>query len=186
MPIDVKTGDNVRRVEIPEGGVTIALEPGITPEIDPEHWVLFDLADFNAAESYLKQGDYSKARLHYNRVLKIDPTNTVALKMVKHLDYALKNIDKLNSNFFDQYIGRYELTPNYIQTVSKEEQGFFIKQSRRTKHQIYPISDNEFVLSNYDVSYIFIKDEDGTVKELFTSYPDHNISRHARRIEQAP
>jgi hypothetical protein len=33
------------------------------------------------------------------------------------------------------------------------------------------------------VSYIFIKDTDGNVKELFTSYADHNISRHARRLE---
>lgn len=183
MPIDVKIEDDVKRVEIPEGGATVALERGVAPKIDPEHWVLFDLADFNTAESYLKQGDYNKARFHYDRVIKIDPTNKVALKMAKHLDYALKNSDKLNSNFFDQYIGRYELTPNYIQIVTKEDQGLFIKESRRTKHQVYPISDNEFILSNFDVSYIFIKDAEGKVKELFTSYADRNISRHAKRIE---
>jgi len=183
MPIDVKIGDKITRVDIPESVATIQLDPGVTPEIDPEHWGLFDLSDFTEAESYLNQGDYSKARFHYDRVLQIDPSNKIASKMVKHLDYALKNVEKLNSDFFDQYIGRYELTTNYIQTVTKEEQGFFIKESRRSRHRVYPISDNEFILSNYDVSYIFIKGKDGKVEELYTKYEDHNISRHAKRIE---
>lgn len=183
MPIDVKIRDEIKPVEIPEGGTTIALKPGASPKIDPEHWGLFDLADISSGESYLNQGNYSKAKFHYERALKIDPSNNIAQKMVKHLDYAMKNAKKLNSDFFNQYIGRYELTPNYIQIVTKEDRGIFIKESRRTKHRVYPISDNEFILSNYDITYTFVKGADGKVEELRTMYKDRGLNRIAKRIE---
>jgi aminopeptidase N len=183
MPIDVKLDDKIIRVEIPDGGATVPLDPGVKPEIDPQHWILFNLSDLISGEFYTNKGDYPKARASYKKVLQFDPSNNIALKMIKHLDYAEKNVKKINSDFFNPYLGKYQITPNYIQTVTKEQEGFYIQESRRGKHRIYPLSDNEFILSNFDVSYIFLKSEDGRAEELLTKSPGLKINRQAKRIE---
>lgn len=183
MPIDVKIGEEILRVEIPEEGAAVKLNPGDQPVIDPDRWGLFHFSDISLGKYYANKGDYRKARMHYEKALQIHPSNRTASKMIKHLDYAERNPEKLNSDFFAPYLGKYELTPNYIQTVTKEPEGFFIQESRRSKHRIYPISDNEFILANQAVTYVFVKNEQGQVKELLTQYADPSLNRRARRIE---
>jgi len=41
MPVEVKTGEKIQRVEIPVEGVTLKIEAGVKPEIDPYNRILF-------------------------------------------------------------------------------------------------------------------------------------------------
>ncbi len=40
MPIDVRIGDETRRLDIPRGGASMSVPAGVTAEIDPDEWVL--------------------------------------------------------------------------------------------------------------------------------------------------
>ena len=101
--------------------------------------------------------------------------------MIEHLQYAVKNEARLKSDFFSPYTGRYQITPNYIQTITKEGSGIFVETSRRGKYRIYPVSDTKFTFMNYDMVLTFVKNEDGTIEELITESQVNN--RRAKKID---
>ncbi len=164
MPVDLKLGEQLKRVMIPEKGVTITLEAGVTPEIDPKNWILFNPAGLKEAGDAIKNGDLKKAKALYKKVLIVDPQNKNAKKMIKHLDYASGNSDKINSAFFDKFIGKYTDSRRSREIV--KEGSIMYLFSRGSKFRLFPISDSEFTIMDFDVTFSLVINHDGTAKEL--------------------
>jgi aminopeptidase N len=181
MPVDVEIDDRIQRVEIGPDGTTIEFNRGVKPRIDPQQWVLFELEAMSAAEKNLNEDNYPKAKEAYQKALYLQPGNKIASRMMEHIRYALRNEARLNSDFFSSYQGRYEITPNYIQTITREGNRMFIQTGRRGKYRIYPLCDTNFTLMNYDLVFTFVKNTEGKVEELITESKNNNS--RAKRIE---
>jgi aminopeptidase N len=166
MPIDVKLGEEIRRVQIPAAGLLIRVEPGISPVIDPEGWVLLDSYGKAEALKSMEKGEYKKARQLFEKVLFVEPENKILQNLVKHLDYALENPEKLESDFFDVYTGKYKSRRGSILEVSREEGKFFMRVGERMEFRLYPIADNQFTIASAERVYTFARDDEGKVTEF--------------------
>ncbi len=166
MPIDLKLGEEIRRVEIPEGGLVLELEPGITPKIDPDRWVLLEPYGKAEAMELTEKGNHREARELFEKVLFVDPGNEILKNLVRHLDYALANPDRLESDFFDVYLGKYESERGTILEVYRDEGNLTLRFGAYMNFRLYPVSDNEFTITDAERVYTFRRDGDGNVTEL--------------------
>jgi len=65
-----------------------------------------------------------------------------------------------------QYIGVYELEPEFTLTFTVEGERLFVQATGQGKFEIFPMSENEFFLKVVDASVTFNKDEKGEVVSL--------------------
>lgn len=181
MPIDLKFNDEIRRVEIPEGGITLKLKSGKLPHIDPQHWGLFELEDLILGEAFIDNGNYQKAKSSFDKVIQFEPENKIAQRLIGHITYAQKNVDKLSSDFFNRYVGKYQSNSGFTQIVTEESNSLFLENRMFGKFRIYPVAENKFIVKNFDITFTFITDDEGHAKEL-ASESDF-MTRHYVRIE---
>lgn len=73
---------------------------------------------------------------------------------------------KLDPKVFDGYVGEYELTPNFILTISREGEKYFVKATNQGKLEIVPQSPEKFFLTEVKATLEFVKDENGKVLEV--------------------
>jgi aminopeptidase N len=179
MPINIKMGDQVKRVQIPKEGVSLNLKSGIVPKIDPKNWVLFNPAGIKEAAAAIKNGNLKEARSFYNKVRIVDPQNKAALKMLKYLDYASINSNKITSDFFDKFVGKYKDSRRTVEILQEANKLFL--SSRGIKYQLFPISNSEFTILDFNVTYSLVLDPNGIAKELVTKMGE--ASRKAIRVE---
>ena len=66
----------------------------------------------------------------------------------------------------EAYVGRYELRPDFILSVTSEEGRLFVQATGQPKFEIYPESETEFFLKVTDAQITFVVDEDGAVTGL--------------------
>jgi len=85
---------------------------------------------------------------------------------------------KVDAKLFDEYVGRYELAPNFMLTVTREE---FVQATGQPKFEIYPESDRDYFLKVVDAQITFVTDEKGRATELILH--QGGIEQHAKRIE---
>jgi len=73
---------------------------------------------------------------------------------------------KVDPKIFDAYVGQYELEPNFIITITKENDLLFAEATGQAKVEIYPESETKFFMKMADVQITFMKDEKGEVTQL--------------------
>ena len=73
---------------------------------------------------------------------------------------------KVDPKIYDAYIGEYELTPNFIITITKENDQIFAQATAQSKVEIYPESETEFFYTLVYAQITFVKNEEGEVTEL--------------------
>ena len=67
---------------------------------------------------------------------------------------------------FDKYIGRYELAPNYILNVFREQGRMLVQLTGQPAVEIFPESEKRFFLKIVDAQIEFGLNEDGSVKGM--------------------
>lgn len=165
MPLDVKNGDTITRVEIGENGGQLIVDPEKEIIINPDRWVLLKAAGLGKAEQLVSQGEYKKAEEFYKKAVFIDPNDNSSKKMFEHIKYAIETSSSKIENIYKNYIGRYRLNENRDFRIIKEKGGFFL-ESRRGKHKIYPVSDKRFIVLEFDTYYEISSDESGKANAL--------------------
>ena len=78
---------------------------------------------------------------------------------------TLEKID-LDDSLTDKYVGKYELAPNFIISIFKEEDQIFTQATGQNKIEIIPFEENKFSLVDVDVKLTFNIDENGEVTSL--------------------
>ena len=81
---------------------------------------------------------------------------------------------------YDAYVGKYELSPEFVITVVREVNGLSIQATDQPKFEIFAESESKFFLKAVDAQITFVKNEKGEVTHLVLHQNGANQS--ARRI----
>ena len=87
----------------------------------------------------------------------------------------------VDPKIFDGYVGRYQLAPNFILTVTRDGDQLFAQATGQPKFQIYPESQRDFFYKVVDAQITFETDASGRATSLTLHQNGHNMP--AKRIE---
>jgi len=73
---------------------------------------------------------------------------------------------KIDPQIYDAYVGQYELDPEFIINITKENDRLFAEATGRPKAEIFPESEIKFFLKMVDAQITFVKDDKGEVTQL--------------------
>jgi CubicO group peptidase (beta-lactamase class C family) len=105
--------------------------------------------------------------------------NKVAALAIGKPFTSIKKIE-LDDAITDKYLGKYELTPNFVISIFKEKSKIYTRATGQSKIEIIPFEKNKFSLVNVDVKLTFNVDENGKVSSL-TLHQDGDYE--AKKIE---
>jgi CubicO group peptidase (beta-lactamase class C family) len=87
----------------------------------------------------------------------------------------------VDPKLFDGYIGRYQLAPNFIVTITAEDGHLFAQSTGQPKVQIFPETERDYFLKVVDAQISFVTDSNGRATELILHQSGTNV--HAKRLE---
>ncbi|MGE0129809.1 MAG: serine hydrolase [Blastocatellales bacterium] len=73
---------------------------------------------------------------------------------------------RIDPKILDAYVGQYELTPNFIITMTREGDSLMTQATGQPKFEIFPESETKFFLKVVDAQVTFVKDGKGAVTHL--------------------
>jgi len=120
-------------------------------------------------EAFMKLGKNDQAIENYKKSIELNPGNQGGIDMLKKLGVdAASLIDEVivAEELLQSYVGKYELSPGFILTVSKEGSQMKTQATGQSMVDIFPKSDTVFYLKVVEAQITFNKDENGTVKSL--------------------
>jgi CubicO group peptidase (beta-lactamase class C family) len=89
---------------------------------------------------------------------------------------------KVDPAVLRDYVGRYQLAPKLVLTVTQEGDHLFTQATGQPKAEAFPESDHDYFLKIIDARITFIRDTQGRVTEL--TVHQGGMDHHARRIDQ--
>ena len=82
---------------------------------------------------------------------------------------------KVEPKIYDDYVGEYELAPNFIITITKENDRIFAQATAQPKLEIYPESETKYFYTVVDAQITFIRNEQGEVTQLILHQNEQDI-----------
>jgi uncharacterized protein (TIGR03435 family) len=86
----------------------------------------------------------------------------------------------VNPKLFAGYVGKYELAPDFIITVTQEGDHLFAQPTNQPKFALFPEGERDFFLKVVDAQITFVTDPQGRATELILH---QGGDQHAKRIE---
>jgi len=120
-------------------------------------------------EALLKQDDKEKAIENYKKSVEINPANEGGISVLKELGINTDGLFKeviIDDKILQTYIGKYELAPEFVITVSKDGSQMKAQATGQSEFEIYPRSENVFYLKVVEAQVTFNKNEDGMVVSM--------------------
>ena len=105
----------------------------------------------------------------------LDSTSPLAPAPKEHKQVAV------DPKLFDGYVGRYELAPTFIITVTREGSQLFVQATGQPKFEVFPESDKDYFLKVVDAQITFETDSEGKVTEL--TLHQNGMNKTGKRIE---
>jgi CubicO group peptidase (beta-lactamase class C family) len=87
----------------------------------------------------------------------------------------------VDPKLFDGYVGRYELAPKFILTVTREGDQLFVQATGQPKFEAFPESDRDYFLKVVDAQITFETESQGRATGLILH--QNGLNQHAKRIE---
>jgi len=87
----------------------------------------------------------------------------------------------VDPKLFDGYVGRYELAPNFILTVTREGNQLFVQATGQPKFEVFPESIRDYFVKAVDAQITFETDSQGRTTRLILHQGGAN--QPAKRIE---
>jgi ketosteroid isomerase-like protein len=88
---------------------------------------------------------------------------------------------RLDSKTYDAYVGQYELAPNVVLEVTKENDKLMSLVAGQPKQELLPESEIEFFLKGLTAQFIFVRDESGRVTKLIINQEGQRVT--AKRLK---
>jgi len=123
-------------------------------------------------EALLKRGDKGKAIENYLKSVELNPGNKNGIKVLNELGVTTDHLTKeisVDDHILQSYVGRYELRPGFVITVTKEGKQMKAQATGQGQFEIYPKSENVFYLKVVEAQITFNKNDAGRVESLTLS-----------------
>ena len=118
-------------------------------------------------EAWLKKGEKDSAIVYYKKSLELNPRNQGGIKALKELgvDVDEKKDADVSEVTLKQYVGKYQLAPNFIITVTVDGSQIFVQATGQQRFEIYPESQTKFYYKVVNAQIEFVKEE-GKISKL--------------------
>jgi CubicO group peptidase (beta-lactamase class C family) len=130
-------------------------------EVYPQAFNTYD----SLGEAYMLHGDKELAIANYKKSLELNPQNTGATRAIASLTSERTEMT-VDPKIYESYAGDYELTPNFILTITSEGGKLMAQASGQPKNELFPTSETEFFLKVVNAQITFVKNEQGQVTQL--------------------
>lgn len=141
----------------------------------PESYNVYD----SYGEALIAAGDKEEAIKNYKKSIEINPKNINGIEKLRELGIDIKpNID---TKIYDLLTGKYELNPQFILTVTKNEGKLYIQGTGQQKIEVYPNSELEYYSKIVNARITFVKGENGIIVKLILH--QHGQDMPAKKIE---
>lgn len=123
-------------------------------------------------EALMKNNENENAIINYKKSVELNPDNSNGIEMLKKLGVDIESLTKevtVEDAVLESYVGKYELTPGFVITVSKEGSQMKAQATGQGQFEIYPRSENVFYLKVVVAQITFNKNENGQIESLTLS-----------------
>lgn len=120
-------------------------------------------------EALFKNSEKEKAIENYMKSVTINPANEGGIEMLKELGVNTEGLFKevlIDETILERYVGRYELSPEFAITVSRDGSQMKAQATGQGEFEIYPKSENVFYLKVVEAQVTFNINEDGKVVSM--------------------
>ena len=117
-------------------------------------------------EALLKQGEKEKAIENYKKSVELNPANEGGIEELKKLGVDTEGLIKeliIDDATLQTYIGKYELAPDFVITVTKDGSQMKAQATGQSEFDIYPRSENVFYLKVVEAQVTFNLNDAGQV-----------------------
>jgi dienelactone hydrolase len=73
---------------------------------------------------------------------------------------------KVNPAVYDTYVGVYELEPQFLLTIVKENNRLFVQPTGQSKIELHPETEKDYFIKEVNAQISFVKDSKGKITEL--------------------
>ncbi|MDO1446033.1 prolyl oligopeptidase family serine peptidase [Rhodocytophaga aerolata] len=87
---------------------------------------------------------------------------------------------EVDPKIFDKYVGKYEFSPQFIFTVTKERDHLYGQASGQPKVELLPETEKDYFIKEADIQFTFVTDNKGKATELILY---QNGERRAKRLK---
>ena len=81
---------------------------------------------------------------------------------------------------FDSYVGQYQLTPNFVMTITRDGTQLFVQATGQPRLEIFPESDRDYFLKVVDAQITFETDSQGRAMGLVLH--QNGVNQTAKRL----
>lgn len=99
----------------------------------------------------------------------MNPANNNAAQILKDLNIDTKEILSeviVSIAVLDTYVGKYELAPNFIITITRKENSLFAQATAQPQFEIFASAQNKFYFKVVEANLVFNSDEEGKIKSV--------------------
>ncbi len=93
-----------------------------------------------------------------------------------------RTVITLEPTIYQQYVGEYQLAPDFVLTVSAEGSSLMVQATGQSQLEVYPESETTFFYTAVDAQITFVKDDAGQVTSLILHQNGQNMP--AQRVKK--
>jgi len=127
----------------------------------------------NAYDSYgealMNLGKNDEAIVNYKKSVELNPNNQNGIDYLKKLGVDVNDLVKeviVPDAILETYIGKFELMPSFILTVTKEGSQLKAQATGQPVFDVFPKSENEFYLKVVNAQLTFNKNDSGEIDSV--------------------
>lgn len=123
----------------------------------------------NYGAALMKNGDKESAIENFKKSVELNPANPNAIEKLKELGVDIADVIKeikVDEAVLETYVGKYELAPNFILTVSRDGTQLKVQATNQPEFPVFPKSENEFYLKVVEAQLTFNKNNEGIIESV--------------------
>lgn len=90
----------------------------------------------------------------------------------------------INPILLDAYVGRYQLAPDFILTITEEQNRLYLQATGQPKVELFPETETQFFITEVDAQVTFVRDQQGAVNQLILHQAGQNLPAKKLSLSQ--